>query len=443
MAGGTAINTVTAEIGEHDSGSVGKRRLGTFAALGVRDYRVMWLGMLAAFSAMQMQMIAQGYLAYELTGSATVLGLVGMAMGLPQLALGLFGGVVADRVPKRRLLTITQTCTGLIALATAVLVHSGAIQVWHLYLLGAAQGSVFAFNMPARQAFIPQIVGPQHLMNAVALNNAGMNFTRIFGPALAGMLIATPALGLSGVFYLIAACYVLVVLSIVRLSVPGLPMKRDRPSSPLADLRDGVRYALSDGSLRMLLVLAFVVTCLGMPYQTFLPVFAGPKVLDIGATGLGMLSAAVGIGALAGSLVVASLPSMRRQALVQLLMGGGFGVSLVLFALARLPAVALLALMAVGLTANFFMSLNNTMLMARTEPRYYGRVMSVYMLSWSCMPIASVPLGRSADAIGAPVTVALAGTVIAVVITAVFLLAPRYRRGEAPAAATAGQPAPA
>ena len=403
----------------------------------MRDYRIMWLGMLAAFVAMQMQMIAQGYLAYHLTGSATVLGLVGMASGLPQLALGLVGGVVADRVPKRRLLVTTQTCTGLIALATAVLLHSGHIQVWHLYALGMAQGSVFAFNMPARQAFIPQVVGQHHLMNAAALNTSGMNFTRSFGPALAGMLIAAPLVGLRGVFYVIAACYVLVVISLLRISVPGAPLARERPGSPLADLRDGVRYVVTDGALRMLLALAFIVTCLGMPYQTFLPVFAGPKVLDIGATGLGLLSAAVGIGALTGSLVVASLVGMRRRALVQLLMGAGFGLSLVLFGLARAPLPAMLVLIAVGLTANFFMSLNNTMLMARAEPRYYGRVMSVYMLSWSSMPLASVPLGRSADAIGAPATVALAGAAITLIVTAAAVLAPRYRRSESAAPAVA------
>jgi MFS family permease len=422
----TATRTQT--LDQHAAVAGGTRRFATFAALSVRDYRVMWLGMLAAFTAMQMQMIAQGFLAYDLTGSATVLGLVGFASGLPQLFLGLIGGVVADRVPKRRLLATTQSATGLIALTTAVLVHSGGIEVWHLYALGVAQGTVFAFNMPARQAWIPQLVGEQHLMNAVALNNAGMNFTRIFGPALAGGLIAAPMVGLAGVFYLIAACYVLVVTSTFLIKTSGLPLKRERPSSPAADLRDGVRYVWSDGHLRMLLTLAFLVTCLGMPYQTFLPVFAGEKVLDIGATGLGLLSAAVGIGALAGSLVVASISAMRRQALVQLIMGSGFGVSLVLLGLSRSLVVAMAVLAMVGLTANFFMSLNNTMLMSRTKPRFYGRVMSVYMLSWSCMPLASVPLGRAADSIGAPTATALAGAAIAVLVASIAVIAPRYRR---------------
>jgi MFS family permease len=408
-----------------------KPRFATFAALGVRDYRVLWLGMLAAFTAMQMQMIAQGFLAYKLTGSATVLGLVGFSSGLPQLCLGLFGGVVADRVPKRRLLTITQSCTGVIALITALLVSTGNIQVWHLFALGVAQGTVFAFNMPARQAWIPQIVGEQHLMNAVALNNAGMNFTRIFGPALAGALIGVPGVGLGGVFYMIAGCYVLVVASIAAISVPGLPMKRERRSSPLADLREGVSYVWADSYLRTLLLLAFVVTCLGMPYQTFLPVFAGEDVLNIGSTGLGLMSAAVGAGALAGSLVVASAGNMQRRSLVQLVMGAGFGVSLVLFGLMSVPVAAIAVLALVGLTANFFMSLNSTMLMSRSEPRFYGRVMSVYMLSWSAMPLASVPLGRAADTIGAPHTVAFAGAAIAIVVTAVGILATSYRRSGA------------
>ena len=431
------------EVGPGDSagGAFARRfgvRLTTFAALGVRDYRVMWLGMLAAFTAMQMQMVAQGFLAYKLTGSATVLGLVGMAMGLPQLFLGLFGGVLADRVPKRRLLVMTQTSTGVIALLTALLIATGVIEVWHLYLLGAAQGIVFAFNMPARQAFVPQLVGQQHLMNAIALNNAGMNFTRIFGPALAGMLIALPFIGIAGVFFLIASCYVVVVISLLRLSVPGTPMPREGKTSPVADLAEGVRYVARDGALLTLLALAFVVTCLGMPYQTFLPVFAGEKVLDIGATGLGMLSTAVGVGALIGSLVVASLTGLRRRALLQLIMGAAFGLALVAFGFSSTPWLAMLVLAVVGLTANFFMSLNNTMLMAGTEPRYYGRVMSVYMLSWSAMPLASVPLGRLADSIGAPSTMVLAGSAIALIIAAVAALAPGYRRTESAAPAAGG-----
>jgi MFS family permease len=435
MAIGTAARTSNDQAAA--PATAPKQRFATFAALGVRDYRVMWLGMLAAFTAMQMQMIAQGFLAYQLTGSATVLGLVGFASGLPQLFLGLIGGVVADRVPKRRLLTLTQTCTGLIALTTALLVSTGHIQVWHLYLLGMAQGTVFAFNMPARQALIPQIVGERHLMNAMALNNAGMNFTRIFGPALAGALIGIPGIGLGGVFFLIAGCYVLVVASIASISVPGLPLKRDRKSSPLADLREGVRYVWTDSYLRTLLFLAFAVTCLGMPYQTFLPVFAGEKVLNIGATGLGLMSAAVGIGALVGSLVVASAGNMLRRSLVQLAAGAGFGLSLMLFGLMGIPALAIAVLALVGLTANFFMSLNSTMLMARSEPRFYGRVMSVYMLSWSAMPLASVPLGRAADTIGAPHTVTLAGAAIAVIVGLVALVSPTYRKHQP---ATAPQP---
>ncbi|MFN8558882.1 MAG: MFS transporter [Dehalococcoidia bacterium] len=428
---------VAARRGEDAGAPERGARLGAFAALAVRDYRVMWLGALAAFTAMQMQMIVQGFLAYKLTGSATVLGLVGLASGLPQLVLGLFGGVVADRVSKKRLLTVTQSSLGLVALATALLVASGRIQVWHLFVLGAVQGVIFSFNLPARQAWVPQLVGPHLLMNAIALNNTGMNFTRIFGPALAGVLIATPALGMEGVYFLIAGCYVLVVVSLLLIREPGAPVARERPSTPFADLKDGLHYVAGDPTLLVLIALAFVVTCLGMPYQTFLPVFAGPNVLDIGARGLGLMSTAVGAGALIGSLIVASLSNMRRRALVQLVMGAGFGLALVGLGLARTPLVALPVLMVVGLTANFFMSLNNTMLMSRSEPRFYGRVMSVYMLSWSAMPLASVPLGRLADAVGAPNTMLLAGALIAVIVVAVALLLPHYRRSETAAATPA------
>ena len=412
-------------------------RLGTFAALAVRDYRVLWLAMLAWFTAGNMQQVAQGFLVYQLSGSATVLGLVGLAYGLPQVVLGLFGGVVADRVSKRLLLVLTQVATGLIALATAVLVLSGTIEVWHLYVLSLLQGSVFAFNMPARQAFVAQLVSRERLMNAVALSNAAFNATAIAGPALAGLLIALPFAGIAGAFFLIAACFVASAGATLRISVPGVALAQERSTSPAADLWNGVRYVTRDPTLRMLLFLAFVVSCLGYSYQTFLPVFAGPHVLDIGATGLGLLTAAGGVGALAGCLAVASLSGLRRQAFLQLLMAAAFGLTLVALGLARQPLTAVLVLVLVGLTANFFMSLNNTLLVTHAEPRFYGRVMSVYMLSFSCMLLAGVPLGGLVDLLGAPLTMLLAGVAIAAITAGITIGAPDYRRSLARRAAPA------
>src|SRR5581483_9659736 len=180
----------------------------TFQSLVNPHFRTLWFGMLASYMAMQMNILARGYLAFQLSGSAATLGFVSLMRGLPQLFLSPFGGVIADRVDKRKLLIYTQVVMGGLAAINAVLIQFHLIQVWHLAALSLAEGFVFAFNMPSRQAIIPELVSDEELTNAVALNNAGMNFTRVVGPSLAGGLIALGNYGMEAVFYLVALCYI-------------------------------------------------------------------------------------------------------------------------------------------------------------------------------------------------------------------------------------------
>lgn len=400
----------------------------TFAALRVRNYRVFWLGMLASMTAMQMQQIARGYLAFELTHKATSVGLVSVAWGLPQIIFSLFGGVVADRMEKRNLLMITQALTGLLALITAVLVHTGVITIGHLVLLGILQGTVFAFNMPARQSLVPELVEQRDLMNAIALNNAGMNFTRIFGPSLAGMIIASKLIGLTGVYYLNAALYLVYILFISQIPATGSAARR-RKAPMVTEFKDGMRYIRRQPMLPTLLTLGFLPIIFGMPYQSMLPVIA-QTVFDSGSRGLGFMGTAAGLGALVGSLTIATLTGIRRKALLQLTMGVCFGLSLIAFSLAPTLGVALVALLFVGGTATFYQTLNNTLVMTSTDAQYQGRVMSVYMMSMSLMPLSSLPVGIVVDHIGAPRTIGLAGAVVVLSVSAITLLHPRYRRLE-------------
>ncbi len=402
----------------------------TFAALGNREYRLLWLGTLGSFTAMQMQQVARGYLAYDLSGSAAILGVVGLSFGMPQLVFSLFGGVVADRVKKRNLLLVTQTATGLIALATAILVSAGVITIWQLIVLGVLQGTVFSFNMPARQAFLAELVAPPEMMNAVALNNAGMNVTRIFGPALAGFLISVPWVGLSNVFFFMAACYLLPVVTLfqIRPRYAGAA----RPKAPmLKEFAGGMQYIYRHEVLGMLLALGLIPIILGFPYQMLLPVFASEKVFNVGASGLGTMSAFTGMGALVGALAVASASGVRQRGLLQLVTGAAFGVSLVVLGLSPSFAVALAALALVGLTGSVYQSLNSTLIMTSSEPAYYGRVMSVNMVGFSLMPIASLPMGAIADRLGAPHTVAICGVLVALFILGVAAFVRSYRRIEA------------
>jgi MFS family permease len=423
-----------------------RRRLGlprTFAALQHRDYRLLWFGTLGSFTAMQMSMVARGYLAFALTGSATMLGVVMFARALPQFFFTLFGGVLADRLPKRNLLLVTQTLTGLTVLATAILVYTGLITIWQLVILGFIEGSIFSFNMPARQALIPELVGQKGLMNAVALNNAGMNFTQVFGPALAGFLISAPAIGLRYTFFVMAACYLVPVLTLTQLRPAPVPAGR-RKAPMTEELRGGLRYIRSHETLGMLLIIGLVPVLIGFSYQSLLPVFASDRVLNVGASGLGIMSACVGVGALFGSLIIASYNDFRRRGLVQLIVGAGWGVTLTFFGLASSFHVALIALLLVGLTASAYRSLNSTLITAVTDQKFYGRVMSVQMLGFSLSMLTPLPVGVIVDRIGAQTTIAINGVLITCFVIGVATLVRSYRRLEVemPAERVVARPGP-
>lgn len=406
-----------------DDGSPGWKR--PFLSLKESEFRNLWLGMLPGTMAMQMGMITNGYLAYELTGSAAAIGLVTLGFGVPMLLFALIGGVVADRVSKRKVLMLTQTTIGLCAATLALLVMTDLIQIWQMTLVAFVMGTCFAFNMPARQSFVAEIISRERLMNAIALNNAGMNMSRVVGPALAGFLIGIPWIGIGGVYALMVLMYVFVVLSLFRV--------RDRGASPNAgkssgyrSLIDGLSYIRGTPVLMALLLLAFAPVMLGMPYQALMPVFA-EDVFDVGPSGLGLLMTVNGIGALLGSLVIASMTNVARRGLVQLALGVTFGLSLALFAFGGSFWIALAALMVVGGASAAYMSLNSTLVMDKAEPQFHGRVMSVYMLTFSLMPISVLPVGALADAFGAPITIGIGGLALVTVVVLYGTLHPSYR----------------
>jgi MFS family permease len=389
----------------------------TFVALRHRDFAFMMGGTLPAMLAMQMGQIAFGYLAYQISGSATALGLVGLCWGIPMLTLSLVGGVVADWVPRRTIILVTQGAIGLMAVATALLIYTGQLQLWHLYAVALVQGTSFAFNMPARQALSADLVGREDLANAMALFNANMNFSRVIGPAVAGFLIALPALGISGVFALMAFAYVFVLGLFWQIRGGRVKAGTSRASG-FQQLKDGLSYIRGNRPLVMLLTLGFLPMMLGMPYQTLMPVFA-IGVFDSGAQGLGLLNASAGVGALIGSLALASLGNFAWKRRLQSAMGLAFGLSLMAFALSPTFLLALVVLLVLGGASASYMALNNTLVMEATPREYYGRVMSVYMMTFSLMPLASVPFAALADTVGARPTLATAGALLAAIIALV------------------------
>ncbi len=368
--------------------------------------------MLGSFLAQQMQLVARGYLAYELTGSGAALGIVTLAWGLPQLVFSPFAGVAADRLPRKRLLIVTQALLAIGALATAITISTGVIDLWLLVALSFAQGTAFTYNIPPRQALVPSLVPREQVANAIALNNTGMNFTRIVGPATAGVLIGIPAIGTAGTFYLMAASYAFTVLMLFRL--PATPREGSR-GAMLQEMIDGLRYIKASPPLRSLLLTACGVILLAMPYQTIMPLFA-LRVFDVGPEGLGLLNTMAGIGALAGSLGVAYFSTSPRKRQAQLLAGMAFGLALVLFALSPWFPLALAAMFVVGAAGNSYLALNNTLILIGSQPAMHGRLSSAYNMIWGTMPITSLPVSIAADAIGAPLTIAGTGLLTAAAV---------------------------
>jgi MFS family permease len=398
----------------------------TFSSLSNPHFRLLWLSMLFSFSAIQMMFIAQGYLTFQITGTATSLGLIGLGWGVPQLLFTLIGGVAADRLHKRALIMFSQGTLAVTSLLTAILIQTDLIALWHIFALALVGGVVFAFNVPARQAWIPELVEPDQLMNAVALNSSAFTATGIVGPGLAGALIAIPFIGLTGSYYVMAACFAIVVVLLTRIP-GGAPREGAGHEPPYEAMVNGLRYIRRHSVLPILLLMGFVPIVIGMPYRQFFPVFA-EEVYGVGAVGLGAMGAVMSIGALAGSLIVASMSHTARRSVIQLVLGVGFGLSLVLYAAAPVLSLGLLTLMLVGFFGNSYWALNNTMVLGSTDREFYGRVMSVYMLSWSIQPFFGLVESVIADAIGVQAMTAGVGLLLAVTLVIIAVALPGYGR---------------
>ncbi|MCC7365923.1 MAG: MFS transporter [Dehalococcoidia bacterium] len=387
----------------------------TFYALENEAFRIFWMGTLVSFLGMQMQVIARGYLAYDLTGKNSALGGVMLAFGVPQLLLGMWGGVVADRFPKKKVLVVSQAAIALNSAWLAFMIEFDMVEYWMLVAAGVVQGAGFAFVGPARQAFITDLVGRESIGNAVVLQQLSMNSTRVIGPSFAGILIAVPLLGIAGVYFLTTAGFIVAVFSLWRLPA-GNPRPGASDRSPLADLTDGLRYVRRSPAILQLILVSFAVIMIGFPYQSFLPSVA-KSVYGVGGFGLGLLSSAAAVGAVAATIVVAGTAGHRRAWSFQPIVAMGFGASVIGFAAAPNFFTGMFALVFVGALASGFQSLNNSLTMTLTERDYHGRVQSISMMSWSLFGLASLPIGVLADHIGIRETLALMGGIcIAIVL---------------------------
>jgi len=355
-----------------------------------------------------MQSIAQSWLVYRLTGSATLLGIVGFASQFPVFVLAPVGGAVADSYPRRHALIATQTAAMLLAFPLAALTLTNRIQVWHLIVFATLLGAISAFDVPIRQAFVVEMVGRDDLMNAIALNSSMMNGARIIGPAVAGVLVA--AVGEGWCFLLNGVSFIAVIVGLILMNVGNRPPGEHR-GPRVSAIIEGFHFVLHTRPIRDLLILLGLMSVMGMPYTVLMPIFAD-EIFNGGAKGLGLLMGSSGIGALAGALLLAGRQNVRGLGKWVMLSCGGFGVSLVLFALSRNFWISTLLLLPVGFTMMVQMASSNTLIQSMVPDQLRGRVMAVYSMMFMGMsPVGALLAGLLAHRLGAPLTVAAGGVV--------------------------------
>jgi MFS family permease len=384
-----------------------------FRALRHRNFRLFWLGQLISLIGTWMQTTAQAWLVLELAHDAWLLGVVGALQFLPVLFFALFGGIIADRLPKKRILVLTQSSAAVQAFLMWVLVASGTVQIWHVLVLALLLGITNALDMPTRQAFVVEMVGREDLPNAVALNSSLFNMARVLGPGLGGLLIAR--LGVAPLFLLNAISFLPVIMGIAMIdsrylyAQARLPLDGQGRPGPLQSLREGLAYVAHTPSVLLVIVVVGLVSLFGINFNVSLPLFA-TDVLHAGPAGFGFISSAFGIGSLLSALWLAW--ANRRPTLRSLLMSGiAFSILEAAFALSPwyLPSLILIAL--TGFTQIAFSALANTTLQAVTPDHLRGRVMSVYMMVFAgSSPLGNLYTGALAALFGAPVAV-LAGAI--------------------------------
>lgn len=381
-----------------------------FRALRHRNFRLFWTGQLVSLTGTWMQSVAQGWLLHRLTDSPLMLGLLGFAQFMPVTALSLWAGVIADRVDPRRLLLTTQALALLQAATLATVTTLGIVEPWMVLALALAFGALNAFDLPARQSAVVELVGrdKEDLSNAIALNSAAFNVARIVGPAIAGVLVAL--LGEQGCFWVNAATYVAVLTGLWLVRIP--PREHVAGGSTFAALREGWRYAFGTVPIRNLLVLVAIAAGLGFQYMTLLPEYAR-TILRVDAGRYGLMVSAFGLGALTAALLMTRRLDrwdLRRNLLVGLVAAG---VGQAVFAWSRSLPLTLAMGFVSGFGLILYVASTNTLLQLTTEDRFRGRIMSLYTFMFvGTAPFGAILAGAVAQRFGAPLATSLCALIL-------------------------------
>lgn len=389
----------------------------TFRAFQYRNFRIQWTGAFTSTTGTWLQEVAQSWLIYTLTGSKVLLGVTAFLAGAPIILFSLIGGVVADRMDRRKLLIFSQYTQMTSAFILALLVYTGKVKIWHILTLTFVNGLAQSFGGPAYQALIPSLVAPEALPNAIALMTIQFNLARVVGPVIAGFAINW--LGMAACFALNGVSFIAVIISLSMLHIQFIPQKTE--VRMLASLREGLRFVYRHGSMQALIVLAFCTTGLGVPLITFLPTFA-KDVFHLEAQGYSTLLACSGLGSVLGALIVAWMGHISRKGRTALLMlvALGFFVSAFSHSRSYLLSCVFLFCSGMSLIAVFTMISSLVQLLAPEELR--GRILSVYNVAFrGGMPLGNLATGFAAGALS-PSTALLANGVLLGVVGIYFLL---------------------
>lgn len=391
-----------------------------FASLAVSDFRYLWVGSFAGHIGFWMGVVAQGWLAFELTGSATFLGLMHAASALPGLLFMLPSGVMADRWDRRAIVFYSNVAVAVVSLVLTAVVALKIVEPWQLVLLGALAAWAWTLNLPARHGLGPQLAGPRLTSNAVALSSLSFNASRVVGPALAGLLIAS--VGLVGCF-IVQTLLAALGAGLTRMVSPqrGSGAWAERRSI-VQNFLDGLRYTRNEPVLGGCTVVSTLHNLFGMIYAQLMPVFAG-SVLGVGGAGLGALMTAVGLGAAVGALAAVALSDHPRKGIIVFSSSVAFSAAIVFFAASTWVPGAMAALAILGCTHAMAAIANHTILNIVVPEEYRGRINSIFILTWNVAPMVALPAGWLADQVGAPITVGASGalSILSMVGAAIWL----------------------
>jgi MFS family permease len=403
-----------------------------FAALRNRNFRLFWFGQVISVSGTWMQSVGQAWLVLQLTHDALLLGLVGVFQFMPVLFFSLVGGMLADKLPKRQVLIFTQSAAMLQAAVLFTLTATGVVQVWHVFVLAACLGLINALDIPTRQSFISEMVPQRDLMNAISLNSAQFNASRVVGPGVAGIVIA--ALGIPPLFLLNALSYIGVIAGLAMMN-PALLQPASRPATgerPLRQIREGVAFAVRTPMIRLPLIMLFAVSTFGLNFNITLPLLAD-RTFHTGATGFGTMSSMLGLGSLLAALALAALVKKPHVALLVL---GAAVFSAYEAMLAFVPSqhLAIFILIVIGFASISFSATANTTLQANSPAHMRGRVMSLFAMVFAgATPIGALATGAIARAWGVQVALLAGAAPVAAVATLGLAVVARGRRTRSPA----------